>query len=49
MKKATAVAPPVEAVDSRLLLKALISVRKGDLSVRLPMDQTGMVGKVTMR
>jgi hypothetical protein len=46
MKKAIATAPPAEAVDSRLLLKALMAIKKGDFSVRLPLDQTGVVGKV---
>ena len=46
MKKATAIAPPAEAVDTRLLLKTLTSVKKGDFSVRLPVDQTGVTGKV---
>ncbi len=46
MKKATATAPPVEAVDSRLLLKTLTAIKKGDFSTRLPADHTGVAGKV---
>src|SRR5512145_2838786 len=46
MKKATAIAPPTEAVDSRLLLKALTAIKKAAYSVPLPLDQTGVPGKV---
>ncbi len=46
MKKATASAPPLESVDSRLLLKSLTALKKGDFSTRLPFDQTGVAGKV---
>ena len=46
MKKAIASAPPAEAVDPRLLLKTLTAIKKGDFSVRLPLDQIGVVGKV---
>ena len=33
-------------VDEKLLLSALVSLKKGDFSVRLPLDWTGLAGKV---
>ena len=36
-----------DAVDSRQLLKALRLVAKGDFSVRLPIDQTGLAGEIS--
>ena len=33
-------------VDSSALLKTLIAFRDGDFSVRMPVDQTGVAGKV---
>jgi HAMP domain-containing protein/signal transduction histidine kinase/CheY-like chemotaxis protein len=36
----------VESVDSRLLLRVLTDFRKGDFSARLPVDSTGIAGKV---
>ncbi len=35
-----------EALDASLLLNALIAFRDGDFSVRMPVDQTGVAGKV---
>ena len=35
-----------ERLDMGLLLEALIAFQKGDFSVRLPVDRTGMAGKV---
>src|SRR5690242_6745848 len=35
-----------DALDPRLLLRTLLAVKKGDFSVRLPDDQTGMAGKI---
>jgi len=35
-----------EAVDSAQLLDALVGLEKGDFSVRLPSDWTGVAGKV---
>ena len=35
-----------EVLDSRLLLTALVALRKGDFSIRLPSDLTGMNGKI---
>ncbi|QYF91733.1 HAMP domain-containing protein [Massilia sp. PAMC28688] len=35
-----------EVLDSKLLLTALVALRKGDFSVRLPSDLTGMNGKI---
>src|SRR5262249_19751899 len=37
--------PPI-GIDSRALLAALSALRKGDFSVRLPLDWTGVAGKV---
>src|SRR5262245_21602886 len=36
----------VEKLDSRLLLRILTDYRKGDFSARLPVDSTGIAGKV---
>src|SRR5262249_47725669 len=36
----------VETVDNRLLLRVLTDFRKGDFSVRLPVDSIGIAGKV---
>jgi len=35
-----------EVLDAKLLLAALVALRKGDFSVRLPSDLTGMNGKI---
>src|ERR1700678_1966436 len=35
-----------DGIDSSLLLNALIAFRDGDFSVRMPVDQTGVAGKV---
>jgi methyl-accepting chemotaxis protein len=35
-----------EMLDSRLLLSALVALRRGDFSVRLPTDLTGVNGKI---
>src|SRR5437867_3737544 len=36
----------VETLDSRLLLRVLTDFRKGDFSARLPVDSTGVAGKI---
>src|SRR5216117_3259886 len=36
----------VEKLDSRLLLRVLTDFRKGDFTARLPVDSTGIAGKV---
>ncbi len=45
-----AASPPVaastETIDERQLLTAFISLKKGDFSVRLPVEWTGVAGKV---
>src|SRR6266542_4170265 len=42
-----AMAPPqVEEIDSAALLGALQALKKGDFSVRLPLNWIGMAGKV---
>ena len=33
-------------LDTKLLLKTLMSMRRGDFSVRLPIDHTGVAGKI---
>jgi methyl-accepting chemotaxis protein len=38
--------PPTQGIDSKSHLSALTALRKGDLSVRLPLDWTGVAGKV---
>ena len=38
--------PTIPGIDTTSLLTALTSLRKGDFSVRLPLDWTGVAGKV---
>ena len=38
--------PPISGIDTTSLLTALTALRKGDFSVRLPLDWTGVAGKV---
>src|SRR5262249_28811527 len=38
--------PPTQGIDTAILLSALTALKKGDFSVRLPMDWTGIAGKV---
>ncbi|MBL9100066.1 MAG: HAMP domain-containing protein, partial [Myxococcales bacterium] len=38
--------PPSDALDTKLLLTTLLAVKKGDFSVRLPVDRTGVAGKI---
>ena len=33
-------------LDAKQLLRTLVAVKKGDFSVRMPIDQTGMAGKI---
>ena len=35
-----------ETIDTRLLLEVLMAFKKGDFSVRLPIEKTGTVGKI---
>ncbi len=35
-----------DALDTRTLLKVLMAFKDGDFSVRLPVDQTGIPGKI---
>src|SRR6478736_6655943 len=35
-----------EALDASVLLKALTAFKEGDFSVRLPVDKTGVAGKI---
>ena len=38
--------PPAADIDTPALLAALIAFKKGDFSVRLPIEWTGIAGKV---
>ena len=38
--------PRERPLDSKLLLKTLMAMRHGDFTVRLPMDRTGVAGKI---
>ena len=46
MKESAMTAPVSDALDTSVLLKTLIAFKDGDFSVRLPVDQTGIAGKV---
>src|ERR1022692_3602543 len=46
MKESTMTAPVTDALNTGTLLKALIAFKDGDFSVRLPVDQTGVAGKI---
>jgi hypothetical protein len=37
---------PADAVDSKVLLGVLARIREGDFTVRMPLDWTGVAGKV---
>ena len=39
-------AAPVDVLDQALLLRTLVAVRSGDFSVRMPVDHTGVAGKI---
>ena len=43
---AAAIADPGGAVDTQLLLRVLAQVKAGDFSARMPLDWTGVAGKV---
>ena len=45
-KKAAVPQQESDSLDERLLLKVLTEVRNGDFTVRMPIDQTGLSGKV---
>src|SRR3954469_25424787 len=38
--------PPEDQLDNKLLLATLHAVRKGDFTVRLPIDGVGVAGKI---
>src|SRR5689334_9920127 len=38
--------PAAETVDAKLLLSTLQAVKKGDFSVRMPVDHVGIAGKI---
>jgi CheY-like chemotaxis protein/HAMP domain-containing protein len=46
MPSATTARTGERPLDHKLLLKTLMAMRRGDFSVRLPIDQTGVAGKV---
>src|SRR5580698_10427512 len=46
MKESAMTVPVSEALDTSILLKTLIAFNDGDFSVRLPVDQTGIAGKI---
>jgi len=37
---------PSDAVDPKQLLSVLLQLKRGDFKVRMPVDQTGMAGKI---
>ncbi|HLH20264.1 MAG TPA: HAMP domain-containing protein [Bryobacteraceae bacterium] len=39
--------PPLDGLDTGLLLRTLVAFQKGDFSVRLPVDQIGIAGKIS--
>src|SRR6202035_246247 len=41
------VATPTESLDNKELLKVLTAFKRGDFSVRMPVDRTGMGGKIS--
>ncbi len=46
MPSATTARTGERPLDPKLLLRTLMAMRRGDFSVRLPIDQTGVAGKV---
>src|SRR3954464_15646786 len=38
--------PPTDIVDHKLLLSTLLAVKKGDFTVRMPVEHTGVAGKI---
>ena len=45
-KQAGTRSPDSDYLDSGLLLQTLTAVKKGNLAVRMPLDRTGVAGKV---
>ncbi|HXU72382.1 MAG TPA: hypothetical protein VN947_23830, partial [Polyangia bacterium] len=37
---------PLDVVDHKLLLSTLLAVKRGDFSVRMPVEHTGVAGKI---
>src|SRR5687768_7866662 len=46
MRTSTALPAATDVLDAKLLLRALSLLKRGDFTVRLPMEQTGLVGKI---
>ena len=42
----TAQVTDTDELDAKQLLRTLAAVKKGDFSVRMPIDQTGIAGKI---
>ena len=42
----TPTANNTDVLDVKQLLKTLMAVKQGDFSVRMPVDQTGIAGKI---
>src|SRR5437763_4499634 len=38
--------PALDVVDHKLLLPTLLAVKKGDFTVRMPVEHTGLAGKL---
>ena len=38
--------PPTQGIDTNAILTALVALKRGDFSARLPLDWTGVAGKV---
>ena len=43
---ATAATAPSDRVDAKKLLQVLTQYKRGDFSARMPVDQTGLAGKI---
>lgn len=42
----TAIQNGTDTLDAKQLLRTLMAVKKGDFSVRMPVEQTGIAGKI---
>ena len=38
--------PPSDILDTKALLKTLTAFKKGDFTIRMPVDQAGLTGKI---
>jgi hypothetical protein len=46
MATAPATQDPNDKLDEKQLLRTLVAIKKGDFSVRMPIDQIGIAGKI---